>query len=842
MRRKFPVFWIAQFVVLTALGLVSLFAPRLVVEFCRGERAPRRVAKPEKALDEWVLGIERVPRPDDQVLAFFRRRSESHSVDRKVRTPDDPSIRKFTSIHRPDDWKEAETDNAAWEAVEGWLLSSEPAPPPEHAREITAWLHAIDEMPEPSQELSEWVIGLESPQPPPRELRLLILRSRQTLPISWRLAADQVRLAAACILAGALFTLFGLLSPAIRRPLARSFVLVILFLTVSMLLSSLGPPKWNLTYGALAAGLILGIAMVGTALRAAPNLTTGRVLWLVLGVWWTAIVYQASQTPHETGSTVAQLSMIVSTGLMAVFGLVNAHYWLIGPREDPPQDDGGIAQRRPPQLWTLWLLQFGIVMLVGLATLIFPDRAAELFIQDDFDHLTTDVVNDAVRLLGAWVIALALFSYFSLGVAQDWIWQSIGWIFCTVFAVLALGTVFNALSGEYSIWGYVYGFQGVVFIPLTLMLLLRRDPWSTENVENVRWHWSLADLPVAIPLLWSPLRHGRRALFRNGTAGRGRMCVLPIPDDAEPEAHPVPANAFFAPGRAFTVEARFANCTQEDDASLDIRGCALRLHSPDAGSLCLFFGTGAYAAASCLKDFRWLLPLSSLRRSVLKHKVFREGMAAGMRRAPSSYADLSFYHPIVLEWLTSDATHYLVRFRLVPASASDEFAQGLPDADDLRHLWEQQRCAGETRPVDYLRREFHDRLAGGNPVSFRLEAQFHWPQRGDSLEWYDASLEWDERTHPWRPLAELTLDQPLTAEESEGLRFDPGKLPPSLRIPMPGIETDIEDPRSLAAAQFRITGTLGRLRTWRHPPPASPSSADPPAPVAEPESPVATPV
>lgn len=800
MRSKFPIFWVVQFAVLTALGLASLFTPLAVVEFLRGEAAPPSLVKPDRQLAEWTLRITRLPVPGAAVQDYFRNPAQEAA--------DEPGIGEF---HRP--------NVTSRQALADWLLSSTLAEG-DHPPDVQTWLSTLDELPVPSLELRERILAMQAPEPPPVELNLMILQSRQTLPVSWSLAADQVRLSASCILAAALFTLFGMLSPPIRRPLARSFVLAILFLTIAMLLSSLGPPEWNLTHGAAIGGLVLGVALVGTAVRAAPKVSTGRLLWLVLGTWWALIVFQASKTPYETNSPMARRSIVITTGLMALLGMVNAHYWLVGPREDPPQDDAGIAQRRPPQLWTLWLLQFAILLLVGFMTLVFPIRAAELFMSESFDYLTTDIVNDGVRHLGAWVIALALFSYFALGVAQDWVWQSIAWIFCSVFAILALSTLINTQSGEYSIWGYLYGFQGVVFIPVTLLLLLKRDPWSKENVERIRWHWGLADLAVAMPLLWNPLWHGQRAVFRAGVGARGRLRVFADAfhsDDATSDGatNGIPDHPFFQPGVEFPVEIRFANRSQDDDAALDIRGCAIRLSHGTESPLDLLFETGAFAPASCLIDFRKLLPGANVRRNVLRHQVFREGLAAGMRRAPDSFASLSFYHPTVLEWQTSDAGHYLVRFRLIPSPEANAAAEGLPDEEDLQHLWQQKRRSDETRDGDYLRKELRSRLRDGSPVIFHLQAQFHLPSASDSLDWYNPALEWDERAQKWCTLAELRIDQPLSESASVGLRFDPANLPPSLRVPKPDNEADVYDPRSLAAAQYRVSGPLGRLRAHR---------------------------
>ena len=99
--------------------------------------------------------------------------------------------------------------------------------------------------------------------------------------------------------------------------------------------------------------------------------------------------------------------------------------------------------------------------------------------------------------------------------------------------------------------------------------------------------------------------------------------------------------------------------------------------------------------------------------------------------------------------------------------------------------------------------------------------QVHLPDRGDSLDWYDAALEWDDQACPWQPLAEIILDEPLTAEQCEGLRIDPSNLPSCLNVPHPENLAILDDPRELAAARHRVARAMGKLRTWRRPPPAS---------------------
>ena len=119
------------------------------------------------------------------------------------------------------------------------------------------------------------------------------------------------------------------------------------------------------------------------------------------------------------------------------------------------------------------------------------------------------------------------------------------------------------------------------------------------------------------------------------------------------------------------------------------------------------------------------------------------------------------------------------------------------------------------RPDDYLGQQLHEQFSKGQPVRFQLEVQVHDPEPSDSLNWYDASVEWNERQCPWKPMALLTLDKPLSAAESDALTFNPGNLPQSLNIPRPHSLIAINDPRVPAAVRHRTTVTFARVRN-RH--------------------------
>ena len=651
----------------------------------------------------------------------------------------------------------------------------------------------------------------------------MILEGQQVLPIAWRMAAQQIRFTSPCVFAAAFFTLLGMLTPQIRRPLARVFVLVFMFWSVAQFGNTFGPDTDFFSQIILLIGLCLGVSIVVRVAKAATKMAAGYTLFFVISLWWMAIV-MASIVGNDADATnpLARINLVLATAAVAICGITNAWYWLIGRNEDPPQDNGGIVQRRPPQLWTLWVVQFAVLFLTGFVALSIPDQIAELFIRDDFDHLSIEVVDDSVKSLGAWTISMALFSFFALSVGSDWVWQGISLVFCLVFGLLAASTVEIASTGTYSQWIYVYGFQGVVFIPVTLVLLRRRDPYANANVErSTALDWCITDLLLLPLLIWRPFFRGERPYFRHGVGATGTLRVLDPPKDVTDPRFRLPASSYFVPGRQLPVEARFSNFSQEDDASLDFRGCALRIGAGFSDRLDLYFKTGEFSAYSTLGDVFRFLKTRELKTLVSEDLVLREGLAAGMRRAPSSYAELSYYHHFVLEWTTPDAEWYLARFRLSPVSASsaegteDLARQGIPDQEDLLALWRQARRPNETREVDYLHRELRERLERQEKIVFRLEAQFHYPHPGDTVDWYDPSIEWETRQSPWLPIAEVTLDTATSAEECERRAFDPSRMPLFLSVPRPDRLTDINDPRALCSARFRLARFAGGVRAWR---------------------------
>jgi len=844
MRKEFPTLWILQFLVLLIMGTISLFNPDFILQYTRGKEPPPVLVKPIDELHDWALGLKVIAKPDDTVRGFFGRmaRAEApHGDNDELESRRDgfwaQNAAGASVLHH-----DANSTAEDWEAVKKWILACEPKLEDEQSwTKVEKWIDAADEFPDPPQDLLTWVekggtaetvtdvflslIGKPHEGQPIPAMRHLILEAQPTQAISWNISADYVRQSAPSILGAALFTLFGMLSGSIRRPLARIFVLVFLFWTVGILWGRLGS-ELSAQHVALFGGLLAGVTMLGTLLKQCPAKASGWTIWTLLTVWWTRIGVLEICRDYDkfepiAGSFFFPTCLTLSIVTVAFLGILNAYYWLIGENQDPPQDDAGIAQGRPPQLWTIWMAQFVILAIVGIFTLILPHVSAHIFTQPQTDHLNTEIVDHSVRMLGVWVLALALFSYFALGSARDWIWQGIAWIFMITFVMFAVSGAVNLNPDEHSVWAYVYGLQGLLFVPITWKQLRHEDPWSTENIESDSYDWQWGDLSIGLPMMVRPLLIGRRTLYRQGVGAGGMLRLNPLSesDFDDPNLKDVVTNEFFSQKKDFPVQLRFSNRTQADDTCLDIRGCAMRLSVGPESPLDMLFATGSFAPIRSLKDAWHILPIGKFEDRIVKHKTLREGLVAGLRRAPKSFTCLTYYNQLVLEWRVPDGNHFLVRFRLAPDSdnvVSDE-EKGLTDIEDLKSLWDQSRKPGEPRSKDYLRQRLYDRLTDGDPVTYRFEAQFHAPKREDSLEWYDASLEWDERTHPWLPLGELILNRLLTAAESDGLRFDPRNSPPSLRPPRGSSISDLSDPRTLATAQYRVNSILGRLRLWRRP-------------------------
>ena len=99
----------------------------------------------------------------------------------------------------------------------------------------------------------------------------------------------------------------------------------------------------------------------------------------------------------------------------------------------------------------------------------------------------------------------------------------------------------------------------------------------------------------------------------------------------------------------------------------------------------------------------------------------------------------------------------------------------------LLNCRDQKRLPSETRSKDYLKEEFKERLSRG-PVKYKLQLTLHEPKSDDPPDILNVVRYWDEATHPWLDVADVTLMVLLSADATEELRFNPGNLSPCLEL------------------------------------------------------------
>ena len=94
---------------------------------------------------------------------------------------------------------------------------------------------------------------------------------------------------------------------------------------------------------------------------------------------------------------------------------------------------------------------------------------------------------------------------------------------------------------------------------------------------------------------------------------------------------------------------------------------------------------------------------------------------------------------------------------------------------------DQKRLPTETRGKNYLREEFRKRLYEGS-VKYKLQLTFHVPRSDDPAAILNVARYWDEATHPWLDVADVTINVFLSPDVTEKMRFNPGNLAPCLGL------------------------------------------------------------
>ncbi|MCG8458323.1 MAG: hypothetical protein MI919_18760, partial [Holophagales bacterium] len=131
---------------------------------------------------------------------------------------------------------------------------------------------------------------------------------------------------------------------------------------------------------------------------------------------------------------------------------------------------------------------------------------------------------------------------------------------------------------------------------------------------------------------------------------------------------------------------------------------------------------------------------------------------------------------------TPDGTIRYAKYRLIPADGIPETGTVIDDPEEMKiEPGNQRTLPGEERCRNYLREEFHARVARG-PVRYRLQIQLHEAREDDDPEIFNCCREWDPETHPFHDLAHVEIDRVLDWQTSCMTSFSIRNAPAGLGV------------------------------------------------------------
>ncbi|SMD42836.1 Catalase [Aquiflexum balticum DSM 16537] len=265
----------------------------------------------------------------------------------------------------------------------------------------------------------------------------------------------------------------------------------------------------------------------------------------------------------------------------------------------------------------------------------------------------------------------------------------------------------------------------------------------------------------------------------NGIAATGSIRFV---DKLEFPLHP-----FFEPGKTLPCRVRHAAASFMDDAMRVVRSMSIKMadtnyKSPmdielNTGETALFWSIASFFRFAKYKKTRFGMQYEEYYR---KYPTGVEGAQVGMRRNPTSFSNLRYYSQTPFLYRAEDNVLRYIKYRTIPAEDVPE--SGILDDYDMKIPSENQRILpGETLSRNYLKDEYVERLRI-KPVHYKLQIQLHEASDDDDAEIFNCCRKWDEASHPWIDLAEITMNRPLDWAESTKMIFSMKNLPKGLGI------------------------------------------------------------
>lgn len=273
----------------------------------------------------------------------------------------------------------------------------------------------------------------------------------------------------------------------------------------------------------------------------------------------------------------------------------------------------------------------------------------------------------------------------------------------------------------------------------------------------------------------------RRMTHNNGVIGRGKLKIVDNPEFPECE--------FFEPGREFDCRVRHGSANYMDDCMRVVRSGSVKFADTRWKSP---FDTQMNTGR---RNFFWTARLFLFcgitrapkdGRAYLKYfeKVPGSHVAAkeGFRRGAESFTKMHYQSQTVFGFHAKDGVERYVKFRLLPGDRGPDTGFAEPTAlDSSESLSDFRILEGETKGRNYLKDDYKDRLKEGS-VTYVFQMAFHEVKDDDSPELLNSNEPWDEETHPWLDVANITVTEALDFRESVMTGFCIANRPPSISV------------------------------------------------------------
>jgi catalase len=318
------------------------------------------------------------------------------------------------------------------------------------------------------------------------------------------------------------------------------------------------------------------------------------------------------------------------------------------------------------------------------------------------------------------------------------------------------------------------------------------------------------------------LKSRRRGTHPCGVAAKGTAVVVDNPN--------IPDHPFFTPGRKFDLRLRHANGSFFDDAACTIRGCSIKFADSDYESpFDLMMNSGSQGplwSVESFLTFAWARlgcnpatgDFEAQAKLMDKNPAFLVSWIESVRDAPSSYSDVTYFGRMVFPFVGSDNVLRYCRFRLRRPDLEKE--SGLADELRQNHVWNIKRNPDNDLPLDYMRREFEQRVVSGK-LEYVLQIQVRDTKPDDSNAVFHLNQTWNDQ--PWTDLARLNLDEMLSQETAEKMRFSLSNMPDGLGV---FSAPSVTDYRSIGMARLAIYPVSSFARRSKKPlPPVTKAEA-----------------